>query len=186
MKNKKLYAIITGCLLLIQCACISRIDYQTTKEPIQTVQNWSRGKQKSARVLEVVKTSGESIVFSEQEPGHIENNTVSGTDIESLPITIETTEIKKSTYRQKDNSMAVETIDGKFYVLYSPNITDTTISGIAKRLYDGIPFSDIDWLWVKQVHNVGINAVTSIVQSIAIGILAIVGLGIAGDILDFN
>jgi hypothetical protein len=176
MKIKRIVVLTAVFSILFQCACLTRVDHKTTKEHIDTIQNWPRGKQKNAAVLEVIKKSGESIVFSEQAPGHIESNTVSGAEIEALPVTIETADIKTSLYRQTDDTITVETIDGKFFILHSPDISEATISGIAKKLFDGIPFSDIESLWIRQVHNSGENALITLVQGIGVGFLTLVGL----------
>ncbi len=165
MKHISVITIILTLLALPHIGCVSPLDYKTTKEPIDVVSHWPTGKQNNAEVLEVIKKTGDSVVFPEESPGKIQNKAVIGNKIERKRVSIEKSSVTKTSLRSGDNTLAVETITGDFYVLESFEIGDSIISGYSTTFYKSIPFSDIDWLWIKRVHNTGERALSNLVQS---------------------
>jgi hypothetical protein len=151
MKHTWITAIIVLTLGIALTGCASFVNYKTTKEPIAAVKNWPPSQKRKAQVLEIIKNNGESIVLSEESPGKIESRQVVALIPQKEEITIELSRVKKQSLRTSDNTMAVETTDGRYYVLKPFEVTDQAITGISTTLEYPIPFSEIGWLWIKRV-----------------------------------
>jgi len=155
MKSHSITATVLVILMFFLGACAAANDYKVTREPIDTVSQWPEGKQKQVDVLEVVKKSGDSTEYLESSPGKIRDGAVFGPERLDTRVSISKSNIKTSSYREDDKTMTVETTDGKSYTLQSPIITDDLVEGTASQIAISIPFSEIDFLWIKQIKTEG-------------------------------
>jgi hypothetical protein len=166
-------------IITFAISCAGVAVNEPVKKHISNITQWTNAQKKDARVLSVIKTTGEYIVFQEKNLGKLQNANVTGTFIKDLRISIPKPKIKKSTPDPKAGTLAVETIDGSFYVLHSPQISAEEISGMIKRLYNPIPFSEIEWIWIIVKHMKSAGLLKSISPLLIAVVGTVVGIGIA-------
>ena len=123
--NKKVISIFTLLVFIIfSISC-----YSIRVREINTEADWPR---KKARILSVVKTSGEQIEFSKDRPGRIYGDKITGTAIIlSQEVEIDRADIKTIGRDQKGNIVRITNKDGKKYVV---------IVGTAREGEDKITF----------------------------------------------
>ena len=120
----------------------------TTKEKIETVLLWKKSKIEKAEILEVIKKSGESIDFSKQQPGKIEEDHIKGSISRRAQIEIDRSDIRKMLEVPGAKIVTVTTLDGRRFDIYEPQLSEKKVKGIVYKTVETIPLSEVKSVWL--------------------------------------
>jgi len=158
--NKKIISLFT----LLAFVIFSVSCYTTKTRRVNTSADW---KGEKGKILWVIKTSGEYVEFSKDNPGRIIGDKVVGTAIIlSKKVVIDRADIEKIKRDQKGKILKITTKDGKIYKVVKgtekeekDKITFFTIYESNELVF--VPLSDVKWKNVLIV--VGVVAVAIII-----------------------
>lgn len=150
MFRKIIALLVLTVFVIINLSCHTyNYEIVTTKEKIETVLSWKSSKIKKAEILEVIKKSGESIDFSKQQPGKIEEGYIKSSMSRRAQIEIDRSDIESTFEVPQTKTLSVTTRDGHRYVLYEPKFSEDNIRGTILKKVDAIPLSEVEAVWLQ-------------------------------------
>jgi hypothetical protein len=147
MGRKLVFWLSLAAFIFLNLGC-HNFTYKTSKKNIETVMSWSSGKIQRAEVLEVIKKSGDSVVFLPTQPAKIEGGSIKSSKARRERVEIDRGDIEKSVEVSRD-ILSVTTRDGQTHVLYDYQSLEDRIVGNVLKTIDPIPLSEVEAVWLR-------------------------------------
>lgn len=175
MGRKLLFWLSLAAFMMLNLGC-HNFTYKTSKKNIETVMSWGSEKIRRAEVLEVIKKSGDSVVFLPTQPAKIEKGSIKSNALRER-VEIDREDIEKSVEVSRD-ILSVTTRDGQTHVLYDYQSLEDRIVGDVLKTIDPIPLSEVEALWLRFKKFRPNRNFESIFLGYGVVVVAIIGVAI--------